>query len=195
MATVATVVVLWGTAAMLLRVEARWPAAVSGLVAFLLCLGLVASLVLGRSFVAVAVHGLSMEPTFRDGDWVLVRRGCDPVTGQVVVVEHPPLTDLRLPNGGSTIVTVVPENRWLVKRVAAVPGDPVPRDRIPALAEVPENRVPPGKLILLGDNQLASFDSRRLGYFSSDKVLGVVVRQLAIRDRGAETTPRSMKPI
>jgi signal peptidase I len=175
---------LWAWAGLALRLGAFWPALTVGSVAVLVSAGLVASLLLGRSLVAVAVRGQSMEPTFRDGDWVLVRRGRDPARGQVVVVRHPPLIDLQLPHGGSAPVSVLPENRWLVKRVVAVPGDPLPRDRVPALAEVPEDQVPPGKLILLGDNQLASFDSRRLGYFSLDTLLGVVVRQLAIRDRG-----------
>lgn len=175
----AAAMVLWGWAGVWWRLGTGWLAIASALLAFLLCLGVLSSLLIGRRFVAVAIHGQSMEPAFMDGDWVLVRRGQAPARGQVVVVEHPEL-NLLLPNGGPATMTIRPQRRWLIKRVAAVPGDPVPRDRVPSLATVSEPYVPPGKLVLLGDNQQASFDSRRLGYFSSDEVLGAVVRRLAI---------------
>ena len=55
----------------------------------------------------VAVAGASMEPTFRDGDWLLVRRlRRPPRRGDVVVASDP-----REPG------------RLLVKRVHAVTGD------------------------------------------------------------------------
>jgi len=57
----------------------------------------------------VAVTGRSMEPTFRDGDWLLVRRlRRAPRAGEVVVA-----TDPRTPA------------RLLVKRVRSVAGDRV----------------------------------------------------------------------
>ena len=57
----------------------------------------------------VAVAGRSMEPTFRDGDWLLVRQlRRPPRPGEVVVA-----TDPRAPE------------RLLVKRVRAVDGDRV----------------------------------------------------------------------
>jgi nickel-type superoxide dismutase maturation protease len=57
----------------------------------------------------VAVAGQSMEPTFRDGDWLLVRRlGRPPRPGEVVVA-----TDPREPE------------RLLVKRVRSVSVDGV----------------------------------------------------------------------
>jgi signal peptidase I len=182
----ATAMVLWTSTGALSRLEPRWPAAISGLLAFLLSLGLSVSLVLGQRFVVVAVHGRSMQPSLQDGDWVLVRRSQTPVSGQVVVVEHPNLADLRLPNGVPASVAVIPERRWVVKRVAAVPGDAVPRNAVPALAGVPEHTVPPGKLVLLGDNQQASLDSRSLGDFPADQLLGVVVRPMMIRRRPAQ---------
>jgi signal peptidase I len=148
--------------------------------------GLLGWLPLRRRYVAVAVRGQSMQPTYQDGDWVLVRRGRQPELGQVIVVEHPAIA-LALGQVAAPAV-VAPLHRWLVKRVAAVPGDPVPRDRVPALADVPEDRVPPGKLVLLGDNQRASFDSRRLGYFEAGGVLGVVVRRLAIARPAPDAT-------
>ena len=57
----------------------------------------------------VAVTGPSMEPTVREGDWLLVRRlGRRPRVGELVVAADP-----REPT------------RLLVKRVAAVSGDAV----------------------------------------------------------------------
>jgi signal peptidase I len=171
--------VLWVSTGVWSYRGGSWPVIACGMVAFLLSLGLLASALLGRRFVAVAVRGQSMEPTLHDGDWLLVRRGRDPARGQVIVIEHPASPNVWLPNGVPAALTM-PENRWLVKRVAAVPGDPVPRDRVPSLADVSELEVPTGKLVLLGDNRQSSFDSSRLGYFSTDKMLGAVVRQLAI---------------
>ncbi|GLZ58419.1 MULTISPECIES: S26 family signal peptidase [Micromonospora] len=145
-----------------------------GLLAALTGAALLGWRLLTRRLVAVTVDGASMEPTYRDGDRVLVRRGRVPATGHVVVVEYPsvdgkwPLPPLR--DGASA--AEVGRRRWLIKRVAAVPGDPVPRDRVPALAE---ERVPPGMVVLLGDNPGSSFDSRRIGYFSGERILGAVL--------------------
>ncbi|MBO2445909.1 hypothetical protein J4573_02295 [Actinomadura barringtoniae] len=123
--------------------------------------------VLRRRFLSVLVEGSSMEPTLHAGQRVLVRRAevAELRRGQVVVVAHPP--------DGPPRADAPP---WLIKRVAALPGDPVPREAVPALRHVMEPRVPAGRLVLLGDNRAASFDSRRVGYFSSNTLLGRVVR-------------------
>jgi signal peptidase I len=156
-------------------------AATWGLGAFLVTLGIAASVLLGRRLAAVVVHGASMEPTYHDGDRVLVRRGLQLGVGQVVVVEQPEIgADWTSPALSATAGgTAVASGRWMIKRVAAVAGDPVPRDQVRALADVRESRVPPGELVLLGDNADVSYDSRRIGYFPADRVLGVVVRSLS----------------
>jgi signal peptidase I len=124
-----------------------------------------AVVLLRRRFISVQVVGTSMEPTLSAGDRILVRRaGLERVQlGQIVVVANPsPVTG---------------DPAWLVKRVAALPGDAVPRDGVPALREAPEDVVPAGQLVLLGDNQAASYDSRVAGYFEAATLLGVAVRQ------------------
>ncbi|WP_078603299.1 MULTISPECIES: S26 family signal peptidase [unclassified Streptomyces] len=138
------------------------------------------AVLLGRRLVAVTVRGTSMEPTYRDGDRVLVRRDSRFTPGQVVVVERPvPGRGWhRPPLARDSAAHAVTGRDWLIKRVAAAPGDPVPHERIPALAHVPETRVPPGRLVLLGDNPAVSFDSRRVGYFPAERVLGAVLRPL-----------------
>jgi signal peptidase I len=116
-----------------------------------------------RSYLVVTVHGPSMSPTYSDGDRLLVRRvdlaavGPDSV---VVLAMH------------SAATTEAAE--LIIKRIAALPGDPVP-DGIP----VSERLVPPGQLVVLGDNQYASYDSRRAGYFDATTLVGVVVRAMS----------------
>ena len=118
--------------------------------------------VLRRRLVTVTVSGRSMEPTLRHGDRVLVLRTRLVRPGQLVVLAAaPPM-----------------ETAWMVKRAVAVPGDPVPRAEVPALATRPEPVVPDGQLVVLGDNHLFSLDSRRFGYVSARQLLGVVVSHL-----------------
>ncbi|WP_405139733.1 signal peptidase I [Sphaerisporangium sp. NBC_01403] len=132
---------------------------------------------LRRGFVVVTVAGGSMEPTFRTGDRVLVRRARlhRIQAGDVVVMRPPDRSAAAVPAG-----TVIPH---LIKRAVALPGDPVPRDRVPALRGVAESAVPPGRLVLLGDNP-AGADSRQFGYFPEHRLLGVVVRRLMATGAG-----------
>jgi signal peptidase I len=95
----------------------------------------------------------------RDRDRVLARRraldrvGC----GDVVVLEPPP--------DGRT---------WNVKRVAAIPGDPIP----PGVAGE-GGTIPDGSLAILGDNP-DSVDPRQRGLYPGDRLLRVVVRRLNV---------------
>jgi signal peptidase I len=130
------------------------------------CLAIVAvagAAVVRRRLFVVTVHGTSMEPTFHPGDRVLARRaGLAAVrVGDVVIV------GTREP----------PDASWVIKRAAAIPGDPVPRDRFAALAQVRESAVPEGKLVVLGDSP-RSADSRMHGYYDGNLLTGVVVRKL-----------------
>ncbi|GAA2707943.1 signal peptidase I [Micromonospora olivasterospora] len=113
-------------------------------------------------WLVVTVSGPSMRPTLQPGDRVLVRRR--PArrvrVGQIVVVAAEP--DLAVP-------------QRVVKRVVAVPGDPVP----PGITSVRDELVPPARLLLLGDNARESLDSRRLGYYDAGLMLGVVVRAMS----------------
>ena len=103
-----------------------------------------------------------MEPTYHSGDRVLVRRV--PAhrirAGDVVVIEHPG------EDGRWTTPASRPraDRQWLIKRVAALPGDPVPRDLAPALAVVPDERVPAGRVVVFGDAGLRSYDSKQIGF-------------------------------
>jgi signal peptidase I len=114
---------------------------------------------LRRRWVLVTVDGQSMVPALAPGDRVLVRR-IPPAAvriGEVVVVEEPvggrwgtpPLAGGAAPGAA---------RRWIVKRVVA--------------------RVPPGQVVLLGDNRLDSCDSRNFGLVPDDRILGSVRRVL-----------------
>jgi signal peptidase I len=97
----------------------------------------------------IAEH--SMEPALRPGDWVLAIRSPRRIRrGHVVVAEHPSRPGFDV-----------------VKRVAAVAGEPVPGLGV---------TVPPGGVWLLGDNpEAGSVDSRTLGSFPLDAVRARVV--------------------
>ncbi|MFH0518502.1 signal peptidase I [Streptomyces sp. M41] len=182
----ASVVLLWTAAAALVSAGAapRWwvPCGASGL---LLILVMWIARTLGRRFVVVTVYGGSMEPAHHDGDRVMVRRGAVPVPGCVVVVERPPFESPwpDPPVAAAAAAHVVYDRQWVIKRVAAVAGDAVPTGALPASVATsdptseapPDTVVPPGMLILLGDNAAESYDSRHVGYFPATRVLGTVV--------------------
>lgn len=119
----------------------------------------------------VEVRGQSMQPTYRDGDRLLVRRG-RAQTGRVVV--------FRRPAGLGADVD------WLVKRAVATGGQPVPP---PLRAVVTEMLVPDGRLLVLGDNP-RSVDSRHFGYIAESDVLGTPIGRLST---GEETSRRALR--
>jgi signal peptidase I len=125
---------------------------------------------LRRNWAVITVVGPSMEPTLHEGDRVAVRRtsGTLVSSGDVVVVRRPSGKP-----GWPETPAGTEDDRRMVKRVAAVGGEPVP-DGVPMDDAV----VPHGQLVLLGDNLAASFDSRMAGYFPTTFVYGRVVRRM-----------------
>ncbi len=88
---------------------------------------------------------------------------------------------------GAVIVGADPDadpgsDYWVIKRAAAVPGDPVPRDDFPILADVPESVVPEGRIVLRADNADGA-DSRDWGYYDATGLLGVAIRRMVATDR------------
>jgi signal peptidase I len=139
-------------------------------------LAVLAGLILARRLTAiVAVTGQSMEPTLSAGDRVLVRRTRlrSARAGQLVVIEAPSF--LHGDWTGTPSRHDLGRN-WMIKRAAAIPGDPVPAVLPAALAG--DRTVPDGKLVVLGDNPDMSMDSRYLGYIPGDRLLGVVIGSL-----------------
>ncbi|MFJ3953839.1 S26 family signal peptidase [Streptomyces libani] len=141
-----------------------------------------AAILLSHRLVLVTVRGMSMAPAYRDGDRVLVRRTTRPTRGQVLVVERPAL-HTRWPSGPLPVgagARAVGQRQWLIKRLAALPGDPVPEAMLSASPFARPNppRVPAGSLVLLGDNPQNSVDSRQFGFYPAERVLGTVVGPL-----------------
>ncbi len=130
---------------------------------------------LRHRYVYARITSGSMAPTYRPGERVLVRRvAAGRVRAGDVVVICRPVTASGLPARSPT--GRLADGDWVVKRVVAVPGDPVPRDRFPALRHVGHDVVPPGRLVVLGDAGERSQDSKQLGYFRFVDLLGVVPR-------------------
>lgn len=124
---------------------------------------------LRRGWAVITVEGPSMEPTFHHGDRVAVRR-TPPFTvssGDVVVIEQLDVDRARTQGR-------IEDRRWMIKRVGAMSGEPVP-----AGIPVPDAVVPEGQLVLLGDNARSSYDSRIAGYFPAERLLGGVVRRMS----------------
>jgi signal peptidase I len=107
-----------------------------------------------RRFMLITVRGTSMTPTYADGQRVLLRRG-GYAAGDVVMFRSPVYV-----HGGMD---------WLVKRVAAMPGDQVPAD-MAERAAVPV--VPAGRLLVRSD--AGGLDSRHLGLIAHQDVIGRV---------------------
>lgn len=109
------------------------------------------------SLMIVHIRGMSMTPTLNPHDRALavrVRFARRPRAGQIVVCRTPPMVGDGL----------------LVKRIAAVAGDPLPDGR-------PGDQVPAGRIFLVGDND-RSTDSRYFGTLPQADVLAVVVVRL-----------------
>lgn len=125
----------------------------------------------------VVVHGVSMQPTLRDGDRLLL-----------VVYRDPPVRVDR----GTAVVFEDDGGRRSVKRVVGVTGDEIAlRDGVLEIDGRPAEEpylsarrldgvytrpvtVPAGSVYLLGDNRTSSVDSRELGPVPLDRLVGRV---------------------
>ncbi len=136
-------------------------------------------------FVSFTVDGLSMDPTFDDGDKVVVNKFIDDFSGY---------------DTGDVIVFHSEKGPAYVKRVIGTPGDtvrmedkqvyvngePLEEDYVThtedsymdnfTLADmgVEGDTIPEGKLLVLGDNRPVSRDSRDFGLVDQSEVIGKV---------------------
>jgi signal peptidase I len=131
--------------------------------------------VLRRRYVVARVWGHSMSPTFQDGERVVATRRRQYRVGDVIVFRPQSaasLSEVRVAEpparGGAPDVTAT-DVAWRIKRIAAVAGDPVP-----AWLATDHPVVPPGRVVVAGDNTGHSEDSRQLGYIDVAAVAGAV---------------------
>lgn len=116
-----------------------------------------------KNFKTVVVSGVSMKPTFRNGQRVLVSHAywlIGPIKRNDIVV----VNDIGAPG-------------YIIKRVKFMGGDTVEPLLAPAdhLLTDPPYVVPEGYIYLLGDNSFQSEDSRKFGPVPLSSVLGKVV--------------------
>ncbi len=133
-----------------------------------------------RRWLVVTVTGRSMAPTLHHGQRLVVRRvrrhrsDRGFARGDVVVFQ----LSRELPE----LADVEDDPNFRIKRITAVTADRVPE----ALRSKPWARgsthVPPGKLIVAGDNP-DSQGSRELGYVDEDDVIAVIRRDDAPHKR------------
>jgi signal peptidase I len=130
----------------------------------------------GYGFRLARVKGHSMDPTYFNGQWLLVRR------------PNWPSPSLRV---GDVVVFRLDDD-LLVKRIAALPGQAIPEEKKTVVLVRPSHRrpgnwetavvstdpgrVPPGQLYVLGDNPPVSDDSRSFGTVPISALLGRVIR-------------------
>ncbi|MEV4299748.1 S26 family signal peptidase [Microbispora rosea] len=136
----------------------------------LVAAGLAAALRWGA--LMVTVRGASMEPAYYDGDRLLALRFRRLRRGRTVVFRAPATWPVGPPGAGP----------YLVKRVVAVPGDPVPEGMRGVTTAV---RVPGGHVVVYGDST-RSADSRTWGFLPVAALTGVVV---AVLERGPRRPP------
>lgn len=122
----------------------------------------------------VRVSGASMQPTLHDGDRLLARRRRTghPLNRGDLVVLHRPTGPPTLPAGARAVAGEPPHDHrnLLIKRVAALPGDPLP-DGVPG-----GRTVPAGHVVVLSDND--GLDSRLFGPVPRANITAVVTRSL-----------------
>lgn len=130
-----------------------------------------------RFFVVVRVTGTSMLPAFGPQDRVLVRRGAGirMRAGAVAVLAEP--RDVLSWRLTSPVTPALGEVTWVIKRIAAVPGDVVPESVRAAASRA--DVVPDGMLVVLSDNPEGN-DSRRWGFIPASRVLGPVVLRIPV---------------
>ena len=110
--------------------------------------GMVGWTVLRRRPFRVAIEGASMAPTLLPGDWSLAAPGGKMTRDDVVVVEHPGRPGYEM-----------------VKRLVALPGDTVQKDRVLGV----------GEFWVEGDHAEASTDSRHFGSVRRDELTARVL--------------------
>jgi signal peptidase I len=136
-----------------------------------------AVLLLRLRFAVVHVQGNSMLPALRPGDRLLVRQArlrrsrSRLRAGTLIVVRRP--AGGTAARGWRPAAPRLSRDPWIVKRVAALPGDVVPHSMRAAVGGV---LTVPDRMLLVSADNPAGTDSRQWGFMPDMSVLGPVVR-------------------
>ncbi len=133
-------------------------------------------------FRVVAVSGESMEATLRHGDHlIMITRFYTLEHGDVVVIDREgdePLIKRVIAMAGDTLE--IEEETGTVYLNGQVLDEPYVRDGMtPSFDFDKPYTVPDGYVFAMGDNRCWSLDSRELGAFSENAVLGEAVYRIA----------------
>lgn len=119
----------------------------------------------------VRISGTSMEPALSNGELVFVKRNSAIKKGDIVLIKFE-------------------NNSYMVKRIIGTQGDLVniTYDNLLVnnigvdhkINNVDKNYsqtviVPEGKVFVMGDNRLESYDSRNIGCIAAEKIVGLIV--------------------
>jgi signal peptidase I len=104
-----------------------------------------------------------MTPTLHEGDIIVLRESGDPRVGNIIAVQHEGVTFIKrlMGTGGD--------------KVSMNSGDLVRNGKLMWEYDIQENHewhIPDGKILILGDNQSDSRDSRRFGLLDETKIVG-----------------------
>lgn len=141
----------------------------------------------------IRVDGRSMEPTFHDGDYVIVNRLAyrfgELQRGDVVVFPFP----LNGEEDFIKRVIALPGDRIAIRNGALILNGAVIEEdylEVPPRGDMEEMIVPVEHVFVMGDNRNDSSDSRIWGPLSSDEIIGkAVFRYWPVSDIGSVIHP------
>ncbi len=128
------------------------------------------------------VSGSSMFPTLHTGDYIITNkidyRFNEPEKGQIIVFKNPreesqdfikrimavPGDTIKVQDGHIYLNGKVLDEPYLDPSVVTLPGS--------FLREGEEILVPVGRYIVIGDNRMASSDSREWGFITKEEIIG-----------------------
>lgn len=126
---------------------------------------------LGRKFAHQSrykVSGASMLPSFAPGSVVSVSKPGTISVGDVVILDCDGLNVTVTSEGHCSLQSL---NGFAMKRVAALPGSPIP------LGFNGDFSLGLGLCLVLGDNLSESCDSRHFGAVKLSQIVGIVIRR------------------